>query len=93
VRTVMALLNSRLYRYLYMKRFGGVKILKGNLEKLPLPRLTQAENEYIDAQVRVLLSGSESDEEALQRYIFKRFDMTQDEIARIDEITKGRKQS
>ena len=47
VKTVMAFLNSKLYRYLYKKMFGEVKVLRGNLEELPFPSITQEQDKNI----------------------------------------------
>ena len=93
VRTVMGLLNSRLYQYLYIRRFGGVKILKGNLQKLPLPQLSVQENEAMDVLVQDIMNGSDAAENALQTRIFELFGLTQGEISRIFEVTKGRNKS
>lgn len=40
VKSVAALLNSSLYRYLYVLRFHDIKVLKSNLASLPFPHLT-----------------------------------------------------
>lgn len=41
IRSAVALLNSSLYRYYYSLKFSDIKVLKGNLQKLPFPKLTQ----------------------------------------------------
>lgn len=56
VKTVLAFLNSTLFRYIYKTKFGEVKILKGNLLDLPFPYLdekTKTELEkYVDNYIK-----------------------------------------
>ncbi|MCK5296825.1 MAG: N-6 DNA methylase, partial [Alphaproteobacteria bacterium] len=37
IKVILALLNSKLYQFVFAKKFSTHKILKGDLEKLPLP--------------------------------------------------------
>lgn len=41
VKSAAALLNSSLYHYYYSIKFADIKVLKGNLQELPFPRLTK----------------------------------------------------
>ena len=59
--TVMAFLNSSLMSFLYSRMFAGVKILKGNLMELPLPRITAGEDAELS---RLALAASQGDEAA-----------------------------
>ncbi len=75
VYALLALLNSAPIQYLYMKLFGGVKVLKSYLEKLPLPELTAGQDAFISAQVRLLLCVDAENRRMLQdklnRYFFE----------------------
>ena len=44
VKSAAALLNATLYRYYYVLKFPDIKILKSNLQALPLPQLSAAED-------------------------------------------------
>jgi type I restriction-modification system DNA methylase subunit len=47
IKTILALFNSSLYQFLHQKMFGSLKILKGDLEKLPLPTLNEKHHSEI----------------------------------------------
>jgi hypothetical protein len=40
IKTVMLFLNSELFQFAYRKKFGNIKILKGNLCELSFPKLS-----------------------------------------------------
>lgn len=60
VKTVLAFLNSDLYKFLYKSLFGEIKILKGNLMELPFPEITEKEDELLKNLVNQVLSGDRS---------------------------------
>ena len=64
IKTVMAFLNSSLFNFLYVKRFGDLKILKGNLSALP----DQA------------LKGDKDAVSAIDAFIFGLYQITDDQI-------------
>ncbi len=47
VKSAAALLNSSLYRHYYSVRFPDIKVLKGNLQALPFPKLTQSQDRML----------------------------------------------
>lgn len=51
VKSVAALLNSTLYRYYYSIKFADIKILKGNLQELPFPKLSKKQDEELSSIV------------------------------------------
>ncbi len=87
VYALLALLNSAPIQYLYMKQFGGMKVLKNHLEKLPLPALTLEEDRFISSQVRLLLCADAENRRTLQdklnRYFFELYAFCQEERQRI----------
>ena len=61
VKSVAVLLNSSLYRYYYGLKFSDIKVLKGNLQQLPFPRLTAQQDNLLSALVDdILVNGSNS---------------------------------
>ena len=88
VMAVMALLNSNLYSFLYLKLFGGVnKIGKEHLMALPFPEISFEQNaELIQFVKAIAISG---DDEGLQAYIHEHlFRLTPEEIAHINRTIK-----
>jgi len=57
IKTVLAFLNSDLYKFIYKSLFGEIKILRGNLEELPFPKITKEEDETIENLVNQVLAG------------------------------------
>jgi hypothetical protein len=84
IHTVMGLLNSELYSYLNLKLFGGVnKVSKENLQSLPLPKVSNEENEHIKNLVLLIIENGDDNE--LQKYINKNiFGLTEEEIKYIN---------
>lgn len=58
IKSVAALLNSTLYHYYYSLKFSDIKVLKGNLQELPFPKLTQKQDEDLCALVCTIQSSS-----------------------------------
>jgi len=58
IKTVLAFLNSDLFKFLYKSLFGEIKILRGNLEELPFPEISKEENETIENLVDQVLAGN-----------------------------------
>lgn len=58
IKSVAALLNSTLYHYYYSLKFSDIKVLKGNLQKLPFPKLTKEQDEVLSALVTDIQSTS-----------------------------------
>lgn len=58
IKSVAALLNSSLYHYYYSIKFSDIKVLKGNLQVLPFPKLTKRQDEMLSNLVTSILSTS-----------------------------------
>ncbi len=80
IYSLLGLLNSDLYSYLHLKLFGGVnKIAKENLMALPLPRLTQKQNETL--KNLVLETMDTDDDSQAQNYINEEiFDLSVEQV-------------
>lgn len=89
-KAVMAFLNSSLYQFLYIKLFGEVKILKGNLTELPFPEITREENDELTALVDQVLSGDNSKQEVIEDYIFSIYGLTTAQIAYVRRTVHGK---
>ena len=62
VKSVAALLNSTLYHYYYSMKFSDIKVLKGNLQALPFPKLTTEQNRELSDLVTTFQSADYSEE-------------------------------
>ena len=60
IKTVLAFLNSELFKYLYKSLFGEIKILKGNLMELPFPEITPEIDKKLTKLVDEVLLGNQS---------------------------------
>ena len=75
IKSVAALLNSTLYHYYYSLKFSDIKVLKGNLQELPFPKLTKEQDDELCSLVTDIQSTSFSTEykQKLDRIVFSIF--------------------
>lgn len=90
IKSVMAFLNSSLFRFMYIKLFGEVKILKGNLIELPFPQISETEDGRITSLVNEVLNGDKSKQEDIENYIFSIYGLTNEQIAYVRRIVSGK---
>lgn len=78
VKSVAALLNSTLYHYYYTMKFPDIKVLKGNLQALPFPKLTvDQDKELSDLVTTFQLSDySEEHQRLLDKVVYSIFGIT-----------------
>lgn len=67
IKTVLAYLNSNVFKYYYKQLFGEIKILKGNLMKLPFPNITKIQNFEIETLVDRMIVGDDVNDEINDR--------------------------
>lgn len=89
IKSVMAFLNSSLFQFMYIKLFGEVKILKGNLIELPFPELSTTDNATITSLVDELLGGNSAKREEIENYIFSFYGLTNEQITHVRIIVNG----
>ena len=90
IKAVMAFLNSSLFQFMYIKLFGEVKILKGNLIELLFPQISETENNELTGLVNDVLDGDHSKEAIIDNYIFALYGFTNDQIAYIRRTIHGK---
>jgi methylase of polypeptide subunit release factors len=85
IKSVAALLNSDLYRYYYSMKFSDIKVLKGNLQALPFPKLTQQQDEALCELVTEIQASdfTEAAQERLNRMVYDLFSITPAEQSQI----------
>ena len=90
VKTVMAFLNSVLFKYVYIKLFGEVKVLKGNLNELPFPKISSEEDLFIRGLVDKIIAGDKNAEESIDRYILSLYAFNDEQIIYIRSVVNGK---
>ena len=81
-KVVLSLLNSSLYQFIYLKKFNTIKVLRGNLEEMPLPLFSETKIREIVCLVDQVLSN-EIDSSVIDNFVFKLFEITPIEIDHI----------
>lgn len=78
IKSVAALLNSSLYHYYYSIKFSDIKVLKGNLQELPFPKLTKRQDERLGNFVSSILTSefSEEHQRELDEMVYSLFKIT-----------------
>lgn len=85
IKTILALFNSSLYQLIYQKKFGAIKILKGDIEQLPLPIIDKGKHKDIERFINKLLDNKEPTEKRkkyyteLDDYIMNLFNLEKEE--------------
>lgn len=75
VKTVLAFLNSSLYKFLYKSLFGEIKILKGNLMELPFPEISEEIDKRLTKLVDEILKGNKDAMQLIDNEIAALFDV------------------
>ena len=86
IKSVAALLNSSLYHYYYTIKFSDIKVLKGNLQELPFPKLTKSQDELLSNLVTSIQSSSysEKQQKKLDETVYSLFKITPTEQQEIN---------
>lgn len=88
IKTSMAFLNSNIFKYIYRKMFGEIKILKGNLEKLPFPVITSEENIELEHLCDQVLSGDDEKKDEINEKIYSIFELNKKEAEYVEKALK-----
>ena len=78
IKVILALFNSSLYQFIYLKKFNTIKVLRGNLEKLPLPEFSKVIIREIISLVDKVLAN-EIDITIIDNYVLDLFNITEKE--------------
>ncbi len=73
IKTVLAFLNSELFKFLYKSLFGEIKILKGNLLELPFPEISPETDKKLTELVDEILKGNKEAVNDIDEVINKLF--------------------
>lgn len=89
IKTAMAFLNSALFRYMYIKLFGEIKVLKGNLIELRFPKITSNENKELTALADDVLKGNGAVRYVIDDYVFSLYGLSENQKEYIRSATNG----
>lgn len=86
IKSVAALLNSSLYHYYYAIKFPDIKVLKGNLQELPFPKLTKCQDECLSNLVSAIQVSdfSVKQQQELDKAVYSLFNITTAEQQQIN---------
>ncbi len=87
IKSTAALLNSTLYHYYYSTKFSDIKVLKGNLQELPFPKLTEVQDKELGELVSFIKETEYSAEyqRKLDEKVYSIFGITPNEQVKIKE--------
>lgn len=71
--TVLAFLNSLLFRYIYQKQFTDLKVLQGNLLRLPFPAVPSRQDRCLSQLAQRILEGEADCRAELEDQVFTAF--------------------
>jgi len=84
IKVSLAFLNSRVFKYIFKKKFGTFKILKGNLVELPFPVLNVETSIEFEKLVNDVLNGDDTKISKLESLVYKSFALDVDEICYLE---------
>ncbi len=90
IKTIMAFLNSSLFQFVYLKLFGQIKVLRGNLEELLFPEISKIDNSQLSALVDDVLKGHTEKQENIEEYIFSIYGLTEKQMSYIKKTVYGK---
>ncbi len=89
LRASLAFLNSRVFQYVFLKRFRTRKILRGDLERLPFPPLSRGMLARVEELVDSRLAGERRAGAELDRLIFQCFGLGEAGVAEIERSLRA----
>ena len=84
IKSTLAFLNSRVFQYVFTKRFRTRKVLRGDLELLPFPVLNEAVHREIASRVDHCLSGDYKPAEELDLLVCRIFGLDRTDVRMLD---------
>ena len=84
MKAALAFLNSRVFQYIFTKKFRTRKILKSDLETLPFPLIDVQTCRRLERQVEVCMSGEYRPAEELDRMVLAIFKLSDADVAKME---------
>lgn len=90
LKVILALFNCSLYRYVYKKKFNSLKVLRGDLEQLPLPLWPNHVLAYIVELVDEVIQ-EKKEFNILDEYLLEQFGLSREEKEYIKSDFAGKR--
>lgn len=87
---VLALLNSDVVNYFFIKTINQVKVLKNDIQNLPLPVFNNSLQNKITELVKDLIAKESNNYDSVEELILSYYNFTTKEKQRIKEVVYGR---
>lgn len=87
---LMAILDSSIMNFFFMKMVNQIKVLKDDLSNLPIPELSPSKQKELEKLVTNYLSMDQKDFTQIDNFIFDLYGMSQEDRKIIEEETYGR---
>jgi len=87
IKILLGLLNSKLYQFIYSKKFNTHKVLRGDLEKLPFPIIKNEEQSIIISLVEQAIEGKDV-QDKLDFEIMKIIGLSKEQIETVMSFDK-----
>ncbi len=84
IKVALAFLNSNVFQYIFVKKFGTYKVLKNHIMEMPFPLLTDIESREILELVNQILGGKSDYIKPINQLIYRIFNLSNDEISHIE---------
>lgn len=78
VKVVGAFLNSSIFKFIFRKRFNSIKVLRGDIENLPIPLLSKKETDELLLIVDKYING-DTEYDVIDDYINSYYQLNDDE--------------
>jgi len=82
-KTVCAFLNSHVMQFVHKKLFNQIKILKGDLCKLPFPEIDEDTNKQFSKYIDSYIGGTDTSSK-INKLVYKSYSLTEEEISLIE---------
>ena len=89
-KATLAFLNSALFNFVYIKLFGGVKVLKTSLTELSFPKITAEENVYLTSLTDDILAGASHLQAKIETFIFSFYGISKAQSEYIRRFVNGK---
>lgn len=85
IKTLMGLLNSSVLNFYYTLTFGDLKVLKKNLQELPLPFLTEEQDKKLSFLVEKSIEKDKTSHKQLQKEIAFLYGLDEKDLAYLEK--------
>jgi len=87
--SIVCLLNSKVYTYIVQKKYHSISLLDWHISSLPIPIITDEKHKiFYDIHENLSLNENKNEMDKLNEFVYKIFELNQDEINIIEKNIK-----